>query len=114
MNKNINFYFHGWIWKITTGHFTKNKIAYKKIRCCSYKNQWWTFLIFETIPNYQKLEKGDWIKIDGVLNFANNRVFAVIKSIEQINKIDYLCAKEPDIETEQLEAIEMENDNEEF
>lgn len=106
MQKNkynkLNFYYFGWIYKISEIKFTKNKIAYVNIRCCSYKNEWWNFIIFETVSNLQNLKIGNWVKLNGILktDLKNSKTIAEVTHFENLNKTEILENAVPDIENE--------------
>lgn len=80
--------YFGWIYQISETKFSKNKIAYKVIRCCSYKNEWWNFIVFETVTDIDNLKIGDWVKITGFLkvNLSNSKIVTEIVNLEKLNK----------------------------
>ena len=101
--------YFGWIYQISETKFSKNKIAYKVIRCCSYKNEWWNFIVFETTTDIYNLKIGDWVKITGFLkvNLSNSKIVTEIVSLEKLNKTE-IKNDVPNIEDEIWGELEIE------
>lgn len=101
--------YFGWIYKISEFKFTKNKIAYRTIRCCSYKNEWWNFIVFETNADLNNLNSGDWLKINGFLkvDLFSKKIITEIINLEKLNKTEIIKSV-PEIENEIWEVIDDE------
>lgn len=117
MHKNIktigslDFDFYGWVYSISDKKVTKNNVSYLVIRCCSYKNEWMNFMIFETVFDINKLKIGQWIKMTGKVKIDNlKRHFINVHTLTIKNDEPVDMSNEiPDIESE-MESVIKEYD----
>lgn len=106
---SIKFTFYGWIFSTSEIRKSTNKMSYVIIRCCSYKNEWWNFIVYENRTDLSKLQKGVWLKMSGNLKVdENNRIFTTPNCVEILDSTKIDNQNLPTIEEEEEDAYEDE------